>query len=157
SLGVGSTLAVDTSYNGTSNICMLNEAGSTLAPNKVDTVKWTINLTLNGFNGPFRKNVTGTAQAPNSVTVSDISNDGINPDPAGEAPTVLNFNNLPPDIIGLAKELVDIESVGGTVYDVFFKFVIKNYGIIDFTGVQLQDNIAETFGDKVSVDSVRVY
>ena len=157
SLDTGSALAIDSTYDGITNICMLDPSLSSIAPNRVDTIKWTINLTLNGFNGPFRKNVTARAITPADEEIVDISNDGMDPNPIGEAPTVLNFNNLPPDMIGLAKELVSIESVGGTVYDVTFDFVIKNYGVINFTGVQLQDNIAETFGDKVSIDSVRVF
>jgi len=137
SLGLSSTLALDASYNGTSNTCMLNSAISSLAPNKSDTVKWTINLTLNSNNGPFRKNVTVTAKAAAGTNVSDVSNDGFNPSPAGEDPTVLNFNNLAPDLIGISKELVSIETVGTNLYVVTFTFNVKNYGIIDFTGVQV--------------------
>jgi uncharacterized repeat protein (TIGR01451 family) len=157
SLGLSSTLALDASYNGTSNTCMLNSAISSLAPNKSDTVKWTINLTLNSNNGPFRKNVTVTAKAAAGTNVSDVSNDGFNPSPAGEDPTVLNFNNLAPDLIGISKELVSIETVGTNLYDVTFTFNVKNYGIIDFTGVQVQDNLAQTFGTNVIIDSVSIF
>jgi uncharacterized repeat protein (TIGR01451 family)/gliding motility-associated-like protein len=157
SLGLGSTLALDANYNGTSNACMLNSASSSIAPNKSDTVKWTVNLTLNSNNGPFRKNVTVNAKAADGTNVSDVSNDGMNPAPAGEDPTVLNFNNLASDLIGISKELVSIEPFGTNLYDVVFKFNVKNYGIIDFTGVQVQDNLAQTFGPSVIIDSVKVF
>jgi uncharacterized repeat protein (TIGR01451 family)/gliding motility-associated-like protein len=155
--GTGSLLRINNNYDGHANHCMLDAANSVLQPNKIDTVKWTINLALNGFDGPFRKNVTVNAQTPSGGTISDISNDGMNPAPEGETPTVLNFNNLPPDLIGIAKELLAIEAIDSTTYDVSFRFVLRNYGILDFTGVQLQDNLAETFGNKVSIDSVRIF
>lgn len=156
SLGLNSTLALDVTYDGETSTCMLTSA-STLAPNKVDTVRWTINLTLNSNNGPFRKNVTVTADVSDDETISDVSNDGTNPSPDGENPTVLNFNNLPDDLIGLSKEMVSIEEVSDNIYDVVFKFNIKNYGILDFTGVQVQDNLAETFGSDVMIDSVSIF
>ncbi|WP_165492348.1 SdrD B-like domain-containing protein [Jiulongibacter sediminis] len=157
SVNSGSTLTIDSNYDGINNVCILDSTNSTLAPGKTDTISWTINLTLNSNNGPFRKNVTVMATSAGGSEVSDISNDGVNPDPVGEAPTVLNFNNLPDDIIGIAKELVSIENVEGNKFDVVFNFTLKNYGKIDFTGVQIQDNLALTFGDKVAIDSVRVF
>lgn len=39
-------------------------------------------------------------------------------------------------------------------FDVEFRFVIKNYGIVGFNRLQLQDNIALTFGPKVGIDTV---
>ena len=152
----GSGLVVDTTYNGLTNVCML-APGSTLAPGVIDTVKWSFNLTLNSNNGPFRKNVTVTATDPDGIDISDISNAGKDPDPIGEAPTILNFNNLPPDLIGVAKELVDVSLVSDKLYDVTFKFVLKNYGTIDFTGVQIKDALSETWGENVRIDSVSVY
>ncbi|WP_341226882.1 SdrD B-like domain-containing protein [uncultured Arcticibacterium sp.] len=156
SLGLNSSLALDVNYDGETNTCMLTSA-STLAPNKVDTVRWTVNLTLNSFNGPFRKNITVAANASDDEIISDVSNDGTNPSPDGDNPTVLNFNNLPDDIIGLSKEMVSIVEVSENIYDVVFKFNVKNYGILDFTGVQVQDNLAETFGSDVMIDSVNIF
>jgi uncharacterized repeat protein (TIGR01451 family) len=134
-------------------------AGSTLAPGKTDTLKWTINIELNSNNGPFRNNVIVTGKTPSGLAVSDTSNDGINPDPSGSTPTILNFNdNIPEELLGLAKELVNIKKVEGSLskFDVEFKFVMKNYGIVSFNNLQLQDNLAFTFGDKVSIDSVYI-
>ncbi|WP_255076982.1 SdrD B-like domain-containing protein [Lacihabitans sp. CCS-44] len=155
----GSSLAVDTSFNGVTNTCLLKSASSSLIPGKIDTLKWTINIKLNSNNGPFRNNVTVNSTSPSGQIVSDISNDGINPAPAGSNPTILNFNdNIPDELIGLAKNLVGITKVPNRtkVFDVEFSFVMKNYGIVPFSKVQLQDNLAYTFGDKVIIDSVYV-
>ncbi|SOE20437.1 conserved repeat domain-containing protein/gliding motility-associated C-terminal domain-containing protein [Spirosomataceae bacterium TFI 002] len=155
-LGSGSTLQVDTTFNGVDKTCLLNSANSTLAPNKVDTVKWTVNLVLNSFNGPFRNNVMVTGKTASDELVSDISNNGMDPNPNGSTPTVLNFNNLPQALIGLAKEVEEVKSIGNGKYEVIFNFTVKNYGIKDFERVQVQDNLAATFGDKVIIDSTKV-
>lgn len=155
----GSTLAADTSFNGITNTCLLKSAASNMIPGKIDTLKWTINVKLNSNNGPFRNNVTVITNSPSGQIVSDVSNDGINPSPVGSNPTILNFNdNIPDELIGLAKNLVGITKVANRtkVFDVEFSFVMKNYGIVPFSRVQLQDNLAYTFGDKVIIDSVYI-
>ena len=155
----GSTLAADTTFNGITNTCLLKSATSSLAPGKTDTLRWTINVKLNSNNGPFRNNVTVNSTSPSGQVVSDVSNDGINPAPAGSNPTILNFNdNILDEVIGLAKNLVGITKVENKpkVFDIEFSFVLKNYGIVPFTKVQLQDNLAHTFGDKVIIDSVYI-
>ncbi|HLO46499.1 MAG TPA: SdrD B-like domain-containing protein [Leadbetterella sp.] len=155
----GSTLAADTSFNGVSNTCLIKSATSSLASGKTDTLRWTVNIKLNSNNGPFRNNVTVNSTSPSGQVVSDVSNDGIDPAPAGSNPTILNFNdNVPDDLIGLAKNLVGITKVPNKskMFDVEFSFVMKNYGIVPFTKVQLQDNLAQTFGDKVIIDSVYI-
>ncbi len=156
-VSAGSLLKIDTSYNGTSKTCMLLDA-SQLAPNKVDTVTWVVNVKLNGNKGPFRNNVVVTAKTPSGGDVSDASNAGVNPDPSGNTSTVINFNSLPEALIGISKSASEPKLVAGTTntYDVTFTFKVKNYGKVAFTGVQIQDNLSETFGDSVKVDSVKV-
>ena len=156
-VSAGSLLKVDTSYNGTSKTCMLLDA-SQLAPNKVDTLTWVVNVKLNGNKGPFRNNVVVTAKTPSGQTITDASNAGVNPDPSGNTSTVINFNSLPEALIGISKSASEPKLVAGTTntYDVTFTFKVKNYGKVAFTGVQIQDNLSETFGDSVKVDSVKV-
>jgi large repetitive protein len=156
-LSAGSLLKVDTSYNGTTQTCMLLGT-SEIAPNKVDTLKWVVNVKLNDNKGPFRNTVIVTAKTPSGQTISDASNAGVNPNPEGSTPTVINFNNLPDALIGIAKNASEAVKVTGkdNTYDVTFTFKVKNYGKTDFTGVQVQDNLTATFGDSVKIDSVKV-
>ncbi len=158
SANLGGNLKVDTTFNGVAKNCMLIASSSSMIPGKVDTLKWTLNVKLNSNNGPFRNNVLVTSTTPSGQLVSDISNDGVNPAPEGSLPTILNFDRLSDTLIGLAKSLVSITEVPNKykVYDVEFKFVIKNYGIVKFDRVQLIDNLALTFGDKVIIDSVAI-
>ncbi len=156
-VSAGSLLKVDSSYNGTTKTCMLLEA-SELAPNKVDTLTWVVNVKLNGNKGPFRNTVIVTAKTPSGQVITDASNSGINPDPSGNSPTVINFNSLPDALIGISKSASEPKLVTGTTntYDVTFTFKVKNYGKVAFTGVQIQDNLNMAFGDSVKIDSVKV-
>lgn len=155
SISEGTKLIRNPDYNGTSNTCLLL-AESILEPGRIDTVKWTVNVKLNGNNGPFRNSVIVSGKTPAGMTISDISNDGLNPNPNGSTPTVINFNNLPEALIGISKEASEPVKAGDRTYDVTFRFKVKNYGKTDFTGVQVQDNLAVTFGDSVRIDSVSV-
>jgi uncharacterized repeat protein (TIGR01451 family)/gliding motility-associated-like protein len=154
-LSAGSKLVRNPDYNGTTNTCLLL-AGSIIEPNRIDTLKWTVNVKLNGNLGPFKNSVIVSGRTPGGIIISDISNDGINPNPAGSTPTIINFGSLPEALIGISKEATEPTKVGDNTYDVTFKFKVKNYGRTDFTGVQVQDNLAVTFGDSVRIDSVSV-
>jgi uncharacterized repeat protein (TIGR01451 family)/gliding motility-associated-like protein len=154
-ISAGSQLIANTNYDGAGNSCLLAN-GSVIAPNRIDTVKWVVNVKLNGNRGPFRNSVIVSGKTPSGVTISDVSNDGLNPNPEGSTPTVINFNSLPEALIGISKEADEPTKVGERTYDVTFRFKVKNYGRTDFTGVQVQDNLAVTFGDSVRIDSVHV-
>ena len=156
-VSAGSQLKPDNTYDGITNTCMLL-SDSQIAPSKVDTIKWVINVQIGDNKGPFRNTVIVTAKTPSGKLISDASNTGIDPNPVGNAPTVINFNNLPDAIIGLSKNASEAVKVVGTTntYDVIFTFKVKNYGKTDFTGVQVQDNLSVTFGDSVKIDSVNV-
>jgi uncharacterized repeat protein (TIGR01451 family)/gliding motility-associated-like protein len=155
SLSEGSKLIRNPDYNGTTNTCLLL-AASIIEPGRVDTLKWTVNVKLNDNNGPFRNSVIVSGKTPAGITISDISNDGLNPNPTGSTPTVINFNNLPEALIGISKEASEPVKISDRTFDVTFRFKVKNYGKTDFTGVQVQDNLAVTFGDSVRIDSVHV-
>ncbi|RYE11515.1 MAG: DUF11 domain-containing protein, partial [Sphingobacteriales bacterium] len=152
-ISAGSQLIANTSYDGVANPCLL-ASGSIIAPGKIDTIKWVVNVKLNGNNGPFTKSLTVSGRTPAGVTITDVANDGINPDAAGSTPTVINFGTLPEALIGISKEALPPVKVSDRTYDLTFKFKVKNYGRTDFTGVQVQDNLAVTFGDSVRIDSV---
>lgn len=154
-LSEGSKLVRNPDYNGTTNTCLLL-AGSIIEPNRVDTVKWTVNVKLNGNLGPFKNSVIVSGKTPAGITISDISNDGLNPSPEGSTPTIINFSSLPEALIGISKEATEPTKVGDRTYEVTFKLKVKNYGRTDFTGVQVQDNLAVAFGDSVRIDSVSV-
>jgi large repetitive protein len=159
-VSAGSKLKVDTSFNGVTKKCLvLADTSGTMAPQKIDTLQWTLNITLNGSTGPFKNNLTIFAGDKNGKPTSDVSNDGINPNPIGSLPTIITFDeNFKDSLIGTAKRLVSLEKVLGKdkVYDVKFEFVLRNYGQTNMTKVNLQDNLSASFGTLVTIDSVSV-
>ncbi len=157
-VSTGSLLVPDSTFDGKLRLCLLDSTQSSIAPNKEDTVTWTVNVVPNGFFGPFRNNVTATAKSPSNQTVSDISNDGLNSLPDGNTPTIVNLDDLNTPVIGVAKDVKSITKTdsASNVFDIVFEFTLKNYGLKNLSNVQLQDNLAAVFGDSVSIDSVRI-
>jgi large repetitive protein len=159
-VSTGSKLKIDTTFNGLTKRCLIvADTSGTMAPQKVDTLQWTLNITPNGNTGPFKNNLTIFAGDKNGRPTTDISNDGIDPNPIGSLPTIITFDeNFKDSLIGTAKRLVSLEKVLGKdkVYDVRFEFILRNYGQTNMTQVNMQDNLFGTFGINVNIDSVSV-
>ncbi|MFN3588300.1 MAG: hypothetical protein ACK4UP_02890, partial [Spirosomataceae bacterium] len=157
SVNAGSQLRTDTTFNGFDKTCMLLPS-STLAPGKVDTVTWKVQIVENGSTGPFVNNVLVTARNVLGELVQDLSNDGIDPSPTGSIPTVVNLATLPNALIGLAKELGEVNKLdsAGMRFSINFNFYLKNYGTTEIRNVQLEDNLAEVFGDGVLIEQATI-
>jgi uncharacterized repeat protein (TIGR01451 family)/gliding motility-associated-like protein len=154
----GSLLVPDSTFDGKLKVCLLDSTKSSIAPNKEDTVTWTVNVIPNGFFGPFKNNVTVTSKSPTGQVVTDVSNDGLSSLPEGSTPTIVDLININKPIIGIAKSVKSITKADSVAnkFDVVFEFVVKNFGLKSLTNIQIQDNLAAVFGDSVSIDSVRV-
>ncbi|TAE30617.1 MAG: DUF11 domain-containing protein [Cytophagales bacterium] len=140
----GSSLQVNTGFNGTTNTNIL-APGSTLATGKSDTIRYVINVTPNGNNGPFYSSITGTATvASTSVTVTDRSNVGVDPAPAGNMQTPVRFD-LPEALLGVAKSVGTPVMVEPGIYDVAYTIKLTNLGTADLKKVQIVDNLSNTF------------
>jgi uncharacterized repeat protein (TIGR01451 family)/gliding motility-associated-like protein len=157
-VNAGSSLVPDSTFDGKSKVCLLDSTTSSIAPNKEDTVTWTVNVIPNGFFGPFKNNVTVTSKSPSGQAVTDVSNDGLNSLPAGNTPTIVDLTNINNPVIGIAKSVKSITKVDSVAnrFDVVFEFIVKNFGLNNLTNIQIQDNLAAVFGDSVSIDSVKV-
>jgi uncharacterized repeat protein (TIGR01451 family)/gliding motility-associated-like protein len=157
-VNAGSSLVPDSTFDGKSKVCLLDSTTSSIAPNKEDTVTWTVNIIPNGFFGPFKNNITVTSKSPSGQAVTDVSNDGLNSLPAGNTPTIVDLININKPVIGIAKSVKSITKVDSVAnrFDVVFEFIVKNFGLNNLTNIQIQDNLAAVFGDSVSIDSVKV-
>ncbi|MGS7457452.1 hypothetical protein, partial [Mycobacterium tuberculosis] len=85
------------------------------------------NVKLNGNLGPFKNTIIVSGKTPAGITISDISNDGLDPDPQGSTPTVINFGTLPEAMIGISKEANEPTKISDRTYDITFRFKVKNY------------------------------
>jgi len=92
--------------------------------------------------------ITGTS--PANEMVSDVSNDGINPDPDDDGdpqednPTPTPFVEDPS--IGLAKDLFAVTNNMDGSYTVTYEFTVQNLGTVPLTDIGVFDDIVGQFG-----------
>ena len=105
------TFSVNPSFDGAADTSLL-APGETLPVGGVGTIELSVELDSGGFEGPYVCSSTGMALSPDDEPVTDISQDGDDPDPTGDGdpgddsePTVIL---LPPvaeiptlDLVGL--------------------------------------------------------
>lgn len=146
---LGSSLTINPLFDGSTDVNLTTAASSTLLANKRDTIVFTVEITPNGFFGPFVNSVIGTALDINSLTVADSSNDGFSWDPDADGsptnnniPTVVNLN--PNSVLGVAKAGILSEKLSDNTYDVTYIVTVKNFGNDTLTNVQVKDNLSLT-------------
>ena len=144
-INASSTLVANTSFNGSTQPNLLL-GSSTLGAGVQDTVLITVKVKPNGNNGPFYSSVTVAGHTPDlSQTVMDISNNGLDPAPAGSTSTTVRFD-LPKGLLGVAKSVGKPVMVSEGVYDIPYTIGLCNMGTVELKNVQVEDKLSETFG-----------
>lgn len=150
----GSGLALLSGYTGTANSSSLTlSSNSILDPGRVDSILFTVKV--DPHNSQVAYNNTASVSAVTSgSTVTDVSTDGLNPDPDNDGDpgnnssvTTFTFNLVR---IGIAKATGISQSTGNGCYEVTFKFTVKNYGSTPIYNIQVIDNLDNTFGAQTS-------
>jgi gliding motility-associated-like protein len=141
----GGSFSVDAAYNGAANAA-LTTTGSALAANGSATISVAVKVTANGFFGPFNNSASGSAVNSISVTVSDVSTDGTNPDPDLDGNP--NNNSVPtplmltPDLFfGITKEGAYALAGNATSYDVTYTVTVFNRGNDTLKNVVVTDSL----------------
>ncbi len=153
------TLAVNSSYDGTSNTNML--AGTdVLAVRGTATIVLTIRVSPAGF-GAYDNTAIANGKSPANTAVTDSSQNGALTDPDADGDptdnnvqTPVSFTENPS--IGLAKALSadPINNQDGT-YTVTYDFILRNTGDVPVKNLQVFDTLSVTFpGKTVVVNSV---
>ncbi len=146
----GTLLTASGSYDGSSDTQLLS-GSNTLNPGESGIVQVTLTVNLNGSAGPFSNSATGNATSPAGTPVTDISQNGTNPDPDTDGnpgnnsvPTPVTFTENPE--IGVAKILTGtpVNNLDGT-YTLSYRFRVQNTGDVPLTDVQVTDDLATTF------------
>lgn len=75
-----STLTPNGSYDGRTNLNLL-AAGNTLDPGDTATVQLVVHALSGNNPGPYSNTATATGTSPGNVTVTDVSQNGLDPDP----------------------------------------------------------------------------
>lgn len=145
----GGSLFVNNSYNGSSNTNLLN-AGSSLGVGETGQIDITVlvfTLTDQGYGiGTYQNQVTVSGVSPSLAVVSDLSDEGSNPDsdgdgdPSGESegdPTIIRFGQ---DIGGAIDAAVSANQVT-------LDFYLENFGGSNLDQLSFSANLAQMFGD----------
>ena len=152
-IGINSEkFAVNSSFDGlTAGDTELLASGNNLAAHDVGAIEIEVVAgPCSGF-GPFNNTATASGETPQGDPVSDDSQDGSEPDPAGTGdpttqndPTPFNFSESP--LIASAKQLVSTTDNGDGTYDVLFNIRIENQGDVDLTSITATDDLVAAFG-----------
>ncbi|TDB65254.1 DUF7507 domain-containing protein [Arundinibacter roseus] len=139
----GSSLVVDPTFNGKTQIKLLNSA-STLGAKQQQTITLFVRVMPNGNMGPFYSSVSASGTSGDS-TITDFSNNGFDTTPSKNEPTPVRFDQ--PNSIGIAKLAGTPVEIENGVYDVPYTIMVKNLGLNDLTKVQVVDDLSQTFGN----------
>jgi gliding motility-associated-like protein len=143
----GSSLTINPSFDGSTQISLTSPSTSTLLTGKRDTIVFKVRIDPKGFFGPYFNSVIGFANDVNSLVVSDSSNDGFLWDPDGfptnnNNPTVINI--APNTRLGISKAGKLSDKLSDNTYDITYVVTVKNFGNDSLKFVQVKDSINKT-------------
>ena len=161
------TLTASGTWDGTAGSNIL-AAGQSLAVGASGTVLISFTVTP-GSTTSVNNTAYSAGTSPDGTTVTDQSQDGLDPDPDGnndpaDDPTDLLYDNDEPTpvsftenpVIGAAKDVASVTGNGNGTYTVVYTITLENLGDIILHSVQVTDDLDITFQGAVSytVDSV---
>ena len=143
-------LAPNPNYNGRTDVNLLT-GRDTLLIGESKRIQFIVDVTPGANLGPYNNQATATGQGPTGTQVSDVSQNGTNPDPDGNGdptnnsdPTPVSFNPAP--ALGVAKNVVSVVPAEGGRLTVTYSIPVRNYGSVNLTNLQLTENLSTTFG-----------
>lgn len=104
-----SDFTVNAAYNGQANIQLL-ATGNTLATGASGDIQLVVRVDSGGRRGPYENSANGSATSPQGNPVTDVSQDGSNPDPNGNGDP---GDNSDPTEVVLPVSIVEIPTLDG--------------------------------------------
>ncbi|MEY3052907.1 MAG: protein alpha-antigen precursor, partial [Bacteroidota bacterium] len=143
-------LTLEPTYDGSSSKAALLDGDSPLLFGEFALIDLVVQVTANGFGGPYLNTTLGFGTSPSGSIVLDLSQDGtsVDPDLNGPAnnsvPTPLVLFENP--VIGIAKQVDTIVyNLASGTNDVTFDLVIGNYGDVQLCTLQVFDDVVTQF------------
>jgi hypothetical protein len=147
-------LTANAGYNGTGNNGLLQAASSSLTVGAVGQIVLPLTFDADGGEGPFVNTATAEGVSPLGAPVSDISDDGTDPDPDDDGNGNEAGENDPTTIVvpggidlrvGIAKEASEPIDIGDGTFTVTFTLRVENLGNRALNGLEVRDDLAQTF------------
>lgn len=147
------SFAINSGFNGNSDVNVLNAANSTLGAGQTVDIQFTVSIDFAGQCGLFENQVVATAQGVQTNTqTTDLSDFGTNPDTDADGnpnEQAQGENNATPYFVpcavaGLAKEATAQLNPDGT-YNVTYTVYVCNSGDADIANVVVTDDLSQTF------------
>jgi uncharacterized repeat protein (TIGR01451 family) len=151
SINASGTLAANTVNDFITTNNLLVAASSSVAHNTTLSISLVVRVTPGSKLGIYNNSVSGTGTGPGGTLVSDVSQNGINPDLDGDGnpgnnsqPTPLNFSENPD--IKVDKSIVGsvIDNMNNT-YTLTYQIRVENMGDVPLNNLQLNDDLASAF------------
>ena len=160
----GPPLNPNPGFNGSTDQNLL-VGTDTLAVGASQTISFVVNVDTGGNQGPY-ENIAVASGSSGGVTVTDQSDDGVDPDPnpndgnpgggPGENdPTPISLPVTTP-IIGVAKRVTNVVDNGNDNFDVAYELVVENLGPAPLENVQVTEDLNPTFADAASFNVTSV-
>lgn len=137
------TLNVNPAYDGQTDARILRGT-DTLAVGQA--AELTVTLTGLSVTGEttLQNSALASGTSPTGTRVTDRSNDGTEPEPGLDDPTITPLEPRP--LIGIAKSAAVVAEVDGT-FTVTFTLTLANYGNTNLTNLRVQDSLSEFYTD----------
>ena len=150
-LWVGAPLVANPNFDGQGTDEMLNAAASQLGLKEKATITFHLDASPSIRLGFFNQLAQVTAIGPDNAIITDLSDDGIEPDansngagndPGEEDPTVINFGEKP----ALGATLTALNTEGSLdAFEVTYELKIKNLGSTTLNSVQALEDLGNVF------------
>ena len=112
------TLSSNAGYNGSGATGLLTAAASTLSVGATETITFTVRIDPMDQNGPFLNLAVASGENVSGVMTTDISDDGVDPDPNGNNdPTDPDEDDPTPVLLGAVSDWVWDDSNGNGIQD----------------------------------------
>ncbi|HRK73294.1 MAG TPA: DUF11 domain-containing protein, partial [Rhodothermales bacterium] len=145
-LAATGTLAINSAYNGTTDVQLLNAASSTLAVGATGTISFDVAVTPGANTGPYYNTAVVGAFSPTGQPVADQSTDGPDPDPNAttyandDGENILTPVIVPSPVMADVRVTKTVDNVAPRVGQNFMYTInVHNFGPSNATNLIVRD------------------
>ncbi len=139
-----STLSLNAGYDGRADGELLTGLDTLAIGESANLTVTLAGISVTGAETVIANSALATGSSPSGTPTEDRSNDGPEPEPGTDVPTLVDLREDP--LLGVAKAASVTVATDGT-FDVTFDFILRNYGNVPLTNLSLTDDLADFYSD----------